>query len=93
MLIGVLIFVLGMILGYTMGHMGKPRLPKPIEPPKPICGCGHHHAYHDPKTGHCNNYQPGVVQASDMKSKVQCKCRHYSGAVPLDPYIAPDIAG
>lgn len=63
-------------------------------PAEPLCGCGHHLAYHDLEKGECNNYQPGVVKYENGKAttiKVNCKCRQYTGPEIAPQYIAPKI--
>lgn len=86
---GALAVLLGIIIGRVMPARRKtPRLPPS---PKPICGCGHHLAYHDKKTGQCSNYQPGVVHA-ETGNKVQCKCKQYSGPLPLEQLVPTDIS-
>lgn len=90
LILGALILVIGVIIGRFAAprRLMAPRLPPP---PKPICGCGHHLSYHDRKTGQCNNYQPGV---ENMKTKalVQCKCRQYSGPLPLEQLVPTEIS-
>ena len=53
---------------------------------KPICGCDHHRAMHDPKTNECHgkDYEGNGVYA-------RCTCRQYVGPEPLPSYYAPEI--
>lgn len=90
LILGGVILLIGIIIGrFTAPRRTlAPRLPPP---PKPICGCGHHLAYHDKKSGQCNEYQPGVVQ-SGTNNKVTCKCRQYSGPLPLEQLVPTEIS-
>jgi hypothetical protein len=52
--------------------------------PQPVCGCGHHLSFHNPKTQTC---------ASDG-----CRCQQYIGPEPLGhiialPLVDPDTMG
>lgn len=49
------------IAGMPLGRFlpARRRSPKPPKPVKPICGCSHHHSYHDPKTGECHSTTGG----------------------------------
>lgn len=65
--------------------------------PEPICGCGDHFAYHDPKTGHCHaqHRQPNVWNEWGNPigwAPVQCECRQYVGPEPLTTYYAPPLS-
>lgn len=53
---------------------------------KPICGCGHHRAMHDPKTSECHGreYEGGGIYSRRT-------CRQYAGPEPLPSYYAPEI--
>lgn len=69
-------------------------LPRPhrrrraAKPPQPICGCQHHHSYHDPKTSECH----GRVYVG-MSTYEDCTCKQYSGPVPLPEYVAQELGG
>jgi len=63
-----------------------------LQDKQPVCGCRHHLAYHDKKTGQCNNFQPGVQQYGKPGTKIQCKCRQYVGPEPLPEYFSPEIS-
>lgn len=64
--------------------------------PKPVCGCGHHHAYHDPKTGACGHAKRLVTYSDAWRTTygdtAKCPCRQYSGPVPLPEVYAPEIS-
>ena len=65
------------------------KAPKPVQP---ICGCEHHHSYHDPKTGECHNrrslgYWAGASHFED------CTCAQYSGPQPMPEFYAPELGG
>lgn len=101
-LIGAGVFLWGFITGRYWPARRKG--PKPV---KPLCGCGHHHSYHDPKTGECHATKSAAeVPIRDEKGRpvrdrwgdVQttrergpCGCRHYSGPQPLPEFFAEEI--
>jgi len=50
--------------------------------PQPICGCGHHLSFHNPRTGGC--------------AEQECRCQQYVGPEPLghvfaQPLINPGV--
>jgi hypothetical protein len=62
----------------------RPRLRRGApKPPKPVCGCTHHHSFHAPATGECHAPVHGKV--------MPCACKQYSGPQPLPEYYAPEI--
>jgi hypothetical protein len=65
-------------------HRKHVRAPKPVQA---MCGCKHHHSYHDPKMGECH----GRVYVG-MGAYEDCTCKQYSGPVPLPEVYAPEIA-
>ena len=75
-------------LGYIPVILVLPR--RRHHSPKLICGCTHHLAFHDRKTGRCNNYQPGVHEAK-TGACIQCKCQQYTGPQPLPEYYPPEL--
>lgn len=95
MLIGGGVFLAGMIADRLLPP--RRRGPKPRKDPKPICGCGHHHSFHDPATGQCHGMMRGEpIKYDSFKdptawAQVPCTCRTYSGPVPLPEYVAPEI--
>ncbi|GAA1931196.1 hypothetical protein GCM10009716_43050 [Streptomyces sodiiphilus] len=72
------------------------RLEEARRPPEPVCGCGHHLALHDRKSGRCHatvrvptgwdadrrptGYSPGA-----------CGCRQYVGPQPLSQIYAEEL--
>ena len=87
--------LIGVLIGRFLPNRRKG--PRPEEPPEPICGCEHHHGYHDPKTGECHGlmngdpiryYSHGPAAAY---KQVRCSCRQYSGPVPIPEFYAPEI--
>jgi hypothetical protein len=85
---GALILLAGILIGRFMP--GRRRTAKPVPPPKPVCGCGHHLARHDPATNACH------AQVSADKFDIRrerCTCRRYVGPEPVPEYYAPEIAG
>ncbi len=69
----------------TRGPPHRESLPTIV---KPVCGCGHHFAFHDLKTGRCNEYIETI-----RTSLTQCRCQHYSGPEPLPEYFVPELDG
>lgn len=64
-------------------HRRHVRASKPVQA---MCGCKHHHSYHDPKTGECH----GRVYVG-MSTYEDCTCKQYSGPVPMPEFYAPEI--
>lgn len=65
-------------------------------PPKPVCGCKHHHSFHEPSTGECHGQVDKATHYTTAGTpvawvKVQCTCRVYSGPVPLPEVYAPEL--
>ena len=77
--------IIGVLLGRFLPNRRKGPKVKPV---KPVCGCDHHHSYHDPATGECH----GRVYVG-MGAYENCTCKQYSGPVPMPEYYAPEIAG
>jgi hypothetical protein len=75
----------------------RPRLRRGMpKPPRPICGCDHHHSFHDPADGTCH----GTVQietgwgeygAAREWKQGPCPCKQYSGPLPLPEFYATEI--
>ena len=95
--VGVAVIV-GVLLGRFLPNRRKG--PKPAKPVKPVCGCGHHHSYHDPKTAECHGMMDGkAIEFDDYASRspvaweqVPCTCRQYSGPQPVPEFYAPEIS-
>ena len=85
------------IIGVLLGRFLPNRRKGPKPPPEPVCGCGHHHSYHDPATGECHGQTKGDPIKFDIGGyataykQVQCSCKQYSGAVPLPEFYAPEV--
>lgn len=72
-----------------------------IEGPDPICGCGHHHAYHDPREGDCRQFVKTAVEWGEdiygdesvtrWEAK-KCPCARYSGPEPMAQVYLPEIS-
>ncbi|MDX2708349.1 hypothetical protein PV350_36690 [Streptomyces sp. PA03-6a] len=66
--------------------------------PQPVCGCGHHLAYHDAREGLCYASVPAPSGRKDEagdKDEAEdrrCPCRRYAGPEPLATLYAPEIA-
>jgi hypothetical protein len=96
MLLGAVIFVVGALCGRFWP--ARRRTPKPVPPPRPFCGCGHHHGFHDPKTGECHGLMNGNPlqydswDAPTAYEQIPCTCRQYSGPVPLPEYVAQELS-
>lgn len=68
-----------------------------INGPEPVCGCGHHLAYHDLRDLRCyaEVKRPKAELAADgtrIDTWQQCECRRYAGPEPLATLYAPQIA-
>ncbi|MFE9796752.1 hypothetical protein ACFYRL_34045 [Streptomyces goshikiensis] len=59
--------------------------------PEPLCGCGHHLAYHDARDALCYASVPAVDAGADEAAR-RCPCRRYSGPEPLATLYAPELA-
>ena len=99
MIVGAVILLAGIAVGVILGRLPARRKGlRPASSPRPVCGCSHHHAYHDAETGKCNatvNGQALQFDDYDFPVKwelVQCPCLRYSGPEPLPTYYAPAIA-
>jgi len=97
---GVIEGIIGVLLGIAVGRLWRAdaRRATADQGPKPVCGCSHHHSMHDPKTGQCHGTVNGrVLQTSSYLDRpvvwdqLPCKCRQYSGPVPLPEYTAQEI--
>ena len=74
MLAGVLIFIIGVRVGMTQRAALKPSY---------RCGCTHHLATHDPKTGKCM----AAVRDPDTGAQLGgCACQQYIGDRPPPSY-------
>jgi hypothetical protein len=69
LLVGAAVYVAGMVTARVLP--GRKRKPKPGEP---VCGCGHHVAYHDLGAGACAQRIRLHHHYYD-----NCKCCQYSG--------------
>lgn len=81
------------LLGWFLG--GR-RRPAARAGPKPVCGCTHHHSFHDPATGVCHGTKRRAkydeTTGADLGyHEIPCTCRQYSGPVPLPEFYAPEI--
>jgi hypothetical protein len=83
--------------GWLVGRFapGRRQGPKPVTP---ICGCEHHLAHHDPKTGQCGAEDRRVIKRDRAQEPIAweatpCTCKQYSGPIPIDSVYAPEITG
>lgn len=89
-----LVALAGVLLGRFLPNRRKePKPPKPVEA---ICGCEHHHSFHDPQTGRCSATVPVARPRQDTYVPVSydhrpCACRQYSGPVPMPEYYAQEV--
>jgi len=94
MLDGAAILAAGFLLGrFLPARRRRPKAPEPIEP---VCGCKHHHSFHDPKTGICHGTKGVAAPRADYNIPqhyvdIPCTCRQYTGPEPLPTYFAPEI--
>lgn len=71
-----------------------------VEGPPPICGCGHHVAYHNPQSGTCgetvkipvkwdvNLHGEEYVSSYEARS---CHCARYVGPEPMTIFYSPEM--
>lgn len=85
--VGVAVIV-GVLLGRFLPNRRKG--PKPAKPVEPVCGCDHHHSYHDPGTGKCHGRKE-IGYWSSQYHYENCTCRQYSGPQPMPEFYAPEI--
>ena len=93
-LIVIALLLIGFLIGETYGSKNK----KPQKPPEPICGCGHHLAYHpkkpiDDKTNSrvfaCTD---GIYSKPELNKTVwPCECQGYVGPVYADEFISKTL--
>jgi len=90
---GAAIALVSVLVGRLLPN--RRRTPKPAPPPQPICGCTHHHSFHDPATRACRGvtrqrkYSNG---GSDLGiHPFPCTCQQYSGPTPMPELFAPEI--
>jgi hypothetical protein len=82
-------------IGFLVGRFApaRRRFPQPL---KPVCGCDHELAYHDPATGTCHGTVKEPTRYDEYGDAiayktVQCTCRQYDGPTPLPMMYAPEI--
>lgn len=82
------------LIGLAIGRFAPARRRTP-KPPKPICGCRHQMAFHDPATGQCHGLNTvdayNRFEDSVGEKQVECTCRQYDGPTPLPVIYAPEI--
>ena len=83
--------------GAVIGRVTKKKGRKDPKSPKPVCGCGHHLAFHDPETRACHGMMDGnATQFDDWDApvaweQIPCTCRQYSGPEAVPEFFAPEI--
>jgi len=87
--------IIGVLVGRFLPNRRKgPKAPQPV---KPVCGCSHHHSFHDPATGKCGfarAHSLGINATGLSQYETRhCTCLTYSGPVPMPEYYAPEMAG
>lgn len=80
------------IIGVLLGRYLPDRRRGPKPAPRPVCGCGHHHGYHDPVAGKCGSLMYVAATGARFSHHEPCTCKQYSGPVPLPEFFAPEIA-
>jgi hypothetical protein len=86
---GVFVAVLGVVARLMFGPH---HAPEPTEP-KPVCGCAHHLALHDPRTTKCHGSTKRPSRWNRRGETVgyehvPCECRHYVGPTPVDTFFS-----
>ena len=80
--------IIGILLGRFLPARRKG--PKAV---KPVCGCTHHHSYHDRQTGRCGHTERIYLGNGCYGQPDTCTCKQYSGPQPMPEFYAPEIAG
>ena len=92
---GALIALAGVLLGRVLPN--RRRGPTRPPTPKPICGCGHHHSFHEPATGICKGVNRQTKYSNGGSNlgthPFPCTCQQYSGPQPLPEFYATEIGG
>jgi hypothetical protein len=79
------------LIGVLLGRFLPDRRKGPkVKVVKPVCGCEHHHSYHDPETGECG-YVEHAYEGNGVYADLHCPCRQYSGPQPLPEFYAPEV--
>jgi hypothetical protein len=81
---GILFF--GMLVGSALASFRRPAKPKP---PRPICGCEHHFAFHDDEGCNATVAEESawsVTGTAIAWENVQCACVRQ---VPIDAVVIP----
>lgn len=90
---GAAILAAGLGVGSFTGRRRRPKPPKAVEP---ICGCKHHLAVHDSKSGRCfaSDRQPSKYNQTGTTVAWQfqvCICRQYVGPKPAESFFVDQI--
>ncbi len=92
---GAVIALVSVLIGRFMP--GRRRATKPPRPPEPICGCTHHHSFHEPATGICRGVNRHTKYSNGGSNlgihSFPCTCQQYSGPTPLPEFFATEIGG
>lgn len=88
LLAGAFVLAVGILIGRLLPERRKG--PKAVEA---LCGCTHHHSFHDPKTGQCHSLMRVPSTASRDSYHTPCTCKQYSGPTVYPEFYAPEIAG
>jgi hypothetical protein len=90
-LLTTLVILLSACAGFFVGRAVGRRQRVP-EPPKPMCGCGHHRSMHK-NGGRCNVvtvHTNGMLSAS-FHQKYPCPCTEYVGPIPVSELWTPPL--
>jgi hypothetical protein len=80
---------LGVAVGYGLARISRRSSNRD---PKPICGCGHHLAHHDPGTGECYAENEHWDEHGNGTHYARCTCRQYVGPKPADEFFSTQLA-
>ena len=80
--------LIGVLIGRFLPNRRKG--PKPVQP---VCGCEHHHSFHDGQTGRCGHVERVYLGSGVYGHGDACSCKRYSGPEPVPEFYAPEIAG
>jgi hypothetical protein len=83
--VGAGILAVGFLAGRIGRRTGRRRPPDDQPDDQPICGCTHHRSMHDPESGTCH------ARVMDGYYQLTCRCRQYSGPVPIIDLWTPPV--